>query len=89
MAEQAADHAGDVWKQEAFACFVAYARTHKQFTTEDVRAFALGLGEPPDLRAWGAVALRAKRAKIIRAAGAVSAKARNVHGNLVTLWETI
>ena len=92
MADLAGDHADravENWKQQAFDLFVAYSRSHKQFTTENVRAFATGLAEPPELRAWGAVALRAKRAKIIRAVGAVSAKARNVHGNLVTLWETI
>jgi hypothetical protein len=87
-AERAADHAGDDWKDRAYAAFVSFSRSHKQFTTEDVRD-ASNVGEPPDLRAWGSVALRAKRKGIVRAAGWVSAKALNVHGNAVTLWETL
>jgi hypothetical protein len=89
MAELAADHAGEEWKEAAFAAFCRHAERHQTFTTEDVRDANPGLGQPPDLRAWGQVALRAKREKIVKSKGWVSAKAMNVHGNAVTLWEVI
>lgn len=86
MAELAANHAGEDWKDRAFAAFVAHAKDHQAFTTEDVREASPHVGEPPDLRAWGQVALRARREGIVRSLGWIKPKAKNVHGGVVTLW---
>jgi hypothetical protein len=66
-AEAAADNAGDAWRAQAFELVVRYARTHEVFLIEDVRAWpeAVTLPPPPDNRAWGAVAMRALREKIV------------------------
>jgi hypothetical protein len=87
MAEIAADHAGEDWKDRAYSAFLAFAATKKTFITEEARE-ACDVGEPPDRRAWGAIALRAKREGRIKAIGFANAKDRAVHGNVVTLWET-
>jgi hypothetical protein len=87
-AERAADHAGEEWKDRAYSAFTDYARDHKTFTTEDVRR-ASDVGEPPDNRAWGAVALRAKRAGVVRHIDFARVKDPCCHSNVVSLWEAI
>jgi hypothetical protein len=92
MAEKASDHADkkiEGWSTMAYDAFVYYSKTHPFFTTEDVRDFATEVPPAPDTRAWGAVALKAKRHFIVKAEGWVAAKAKNVHGNAVTLWRTL
>lgn len=88
MAEIAADNAGSFWKEEAFEAFKQYARTNEEFTTEDVRRANSELSAPPDDRAWGHIALRAKREGIVKAAGWVRANSRTVHGMVVTKWRS-
>ena len=88
-AEVAAAHAGEVWGDAAFCEFVAWATTHPTFTTEDVRyAPTSTVGEPPDRRAWGAVALRAARAGVVKGIGLVRTLHRQSHGRFVTQWES-
>lgn len=87
MAEVAADKAGDTWKERAYAAFVDYANSHDAFTTEEVRQSAVGLGSPPDDRAWGQVALRAKREGVVKSVGWVRANSKSVHGMVVTQWK--
>lgn len=74
MAEKAAANAGPTWKEDAYAAFCAFAKTHRHFTVKEVRAANPQIKAPPDLRAWGAVALRAQRAKVVKA---------------VTLWRAV
>lgn len=88
-AERAADHAGERWKADAYAAFCEYARGHRLFTTEEVRDAHPEIVAPPTLRAWGHIALRAKREGLVVGQGVSTAKARNVHGNMVTLWRSI
>lgn len=63
--KRAADHADKVeenWQDQAYRIFSEYASGHNTFATEEVREFAhrlKGLADPPDARAWGAVARRA------------------------------
>jgi hypothetical protein len=78
-AARAADHAERVepgWKDEALVYFRAFAvaKRHTSFLTEEARVFAEGDGFalPPDKRAWGSVALRAKRAGIVERVGYAS-----------------
>lgn len=88
-AEAAAAHAGEPWKERAYKAFVSYASTHSTFTTEEVRLASPQVEAPPELRAWGQIALRAKRAKVVEFDGWTFAKEKNVHGNAVTQWKTI
>jgi hypothetical protein len=85
-AKEAADHAGDEWQRMAYEAFLAYAKTHKHFTTEEVREANLDLPPPPDKRAWGQIALLAKRNQKVIGASFTRAKSRTVHGMVVTLW---
>lgn len=67
---RAADHADAVeegWSERAYSMLLDYAAEHYEFMGEDVRSWAhsAGLPQPPDGRAWGAVVLRASKAKLI------------------------
>ena len=71
-----------------FAEFVASLRPGDTFMTEDVRQWAetIGLPPPPDKRAWGAVAVAAKRNNLIRSLGYAPQKSANAHRAPKTLW---
>jgi hypothetical protein len=90
-AERAADHAEretPTWKEQAFTDFVNYAKRHSHFTTEQVRA-ASESPPPPDPRAWGHVALRAKKEKVVVSGEWVRATSKTVHGMVVTQWQSL
>lgn len=86
----AADRRDPHWSKMAYGAFVAYARIHagQQFTTEDVRlAAAKSVPPPPDGRAWGAIAMRAKREEIVKAVGTRCVASSN--NSPKTLWQSI
>jgi hypothetical protein len=67
MAELAADRAGFDWKLLALEAVRQHALKKRYFTTEQVRGANPDLPEPPDKRAWGAIARLAKKEGQIRA----------------------
>ena len=92
--QRAVNHADAVspkWGDKAFEAYCAYARRiGRPFTTEEVReAIGHTLPEPPDKRSWGAVAVRAVRAGVIRRCDFTSAKDPKVHCNMVSLWQPL
>ena len=86
LAKLSADKSGDEWKAAAYSAFVAYARHHKYFTTEEVRAALNGAIEPRDRRAWGHIAASAQRNGIVVQSDLVRGK--NTHGRYVILWQS-
>lgn len=86
MAELAANRAGEEWRAAAYFAFYEYAKTHKYFATEQVREAHPDLAAPTDDRAWGAIALRAKRDDIITGHLWVRSTSSNTHGRVVTQW---
>jgi len=89
MAELAAARAGEAWKESAYQAFVAHAKKHKLFTTDEVRAARPDLPDPPDRRAWGHIAMRAKRLGVVETARLIHSKNSVVHGAVVTQWRAI
>lgn len=67
--QQAAEHADrdrGGWTDDAYAAVCAAARRPGEFTFEELRREAqASIDEPPDLRAWGTVAKRAIRERVI------------------------
>jgi len=88
LAKLAADKAGDEWKAAAYQAFIAYAKTHKYFTTEDVRLSMKDAPQPMQLRAWGHIARTAMREGVIIHHDLVRPKSRGVHGKHVNLWQS-
>ena len=87
-AEIAAAHAGSEWVRIALEAFLNFAKTHRTFTTEQVRQAFPDLPLPPDKRAWGGVARLAKSEGIAEPIDWVRADSRTVHGMVVTLWRS-
>ena len=83
-AEVAADHAGQEWKRLAMAALRMYAEQHRQFTIEDVRLAHSSIVAPTD-KAWGSIALRARRDGLITACGNVKVQAGRM---VATLWQS-
>lgn len=92
-AKRAAMHANRVhgdFTDKALLAFRAYAWTHKEFTTEDVRAaFCDAVPPAPDNRAWGHVARMAVRDGICKRVRIAPAKARHCHGTWVSVYESL
>jgi hypothetical protein len=49
---------------------------------------AYDLPPPPDLRAWGAITIKAHKNDIVQNVGWTRAKSKTVHGMVVSLWES-
>ena len=88
-ATMAGNRAGVAWKSAAYAVFVEYAKTHEFFTVEQIRAEATSLSAPPDKRAWGVIAIQAKKNKIVENAGWTRSVEKNKHGIPVALWKSL
>lgn len=92
MAEAAAhaDKTVPDWSALAEAVMDRASIEMNSFTTEEVRTlYGDLLPEPPDKRAWGAVATKLARARKIERVGFVKAKSRTVHGMYVSLWKRV
>lgn len=93
-AQKAADHANAIepgWSDRAYALLQSYAASHLEFMLEDVRNWAHRIGFPqaPSARAWGAVALRGARERLILRAGYRKTQNPLAHGTPATLWRSL
>jgi hypothetical protein len=91
--QRAIEHADAVeggWSEMAYAMLEQYAFSHFEFMMEEVRRWAQdnGLSAPPTARAWGAVALRASRDRLIVKAGHRNTINPLAHGALATVWHS-
>ncbi len=80
------------WNRMTYEAFVRYVMEIKHpFMTEDVRCYAeaLGMPKPPDKRAWGSVAMKAKRAGLIVSMGYAPQQSVNAHKAPKTLWKAV
>ena len=86
-AEAAALAAGVTWKLRALDVLREYLRRigDEEFTAERLVAFANGreFDAPPDARAWGAVLLAAKAARLIERTGSFD---RDRFGSPKSVW---
>ena len=94
--EQAVTHAGQVdpdWAARAYAFLLVYINKCRMtgantLTSEDVRAYAHGLGlpVPPSSRAWGGPMLRARRAGLLVRHGITEARDPGCHMGIRNVW---
>lgn len=88
--DQAVSHADAVspaWSDTAYAFLLEYAATEREFMAEDVRAAAAGkVAQPPSLRAWGGVMLRAAKAGLITKIGFRSVSNPKAHCATGGVW---
>lgn len=88
-AAEAATRIDPKWMDDAYKAFTTYVRLYadRTFTTEDIRKAATSVSMPADPRAWGAVALKAKRAGLIASVGYTPVESSN--GSPKTLWKAV
>jgi hypothetical protein len=89
---QAADHAGDDWKEKAYALFLIFLSEYRfdLFMTEDARHWCSGkIDLPPDNRAWGYVAVRAAKAGVIAKHGYAPQRDPKHHKAPGTVWRVV
>lgn len=97
--EQAVSHAEDVepaWTERAYQFLLAYIDHQRiagstTLTSEDVRAYAHGLGlpVPPSNRAWGGPLLRARRAGLLVRHGITEARDPGCHMGIRNVWRIV
>lgn len=90
---QVAENAGRPWADKAYSLLGEFARAHAgkgAWSGEDAVDFAhrQGLREPHDLRAWGAVFMRAQRALVIERS-TVMFQRRRGHATQSPGWVTV
>lgn len=85
MASLAADNAGEEWKDLAYDALVSYAKAHDIFTIEDVRKASVDIPPPPTERAWGHIAVSAKKDGVITRHGTVGVQGGRM---IAVLWKS-
>ncbi len=92
--QKAEDHANAVhnnWSDDAYK-FLTLFITHKKgdFMVEDVRtASKYIVPEPPSMRAWGAIILRAAKARMIKKVGIRAVKNLKAHKANASVWRRL
>lgn len=90
--KKAVDHADEVkggWSTLALTFVEHYAMNNSIFSGEKVRGASAGIvPEPPHLRAWGGVILKAAKRGIICKRGYVQVENPNAHRANATLWQS-
>lgn len=84
-----ASHNGN-WSQVAYKFLVEYIRNPKvkTFMTEDIRmASGDKVPEPPSLRAWGSIIVRASKEGLIQAVGYNTVSNPRAHKAFARVWK--
>ncbi|EJN06464.1 hypothetical protein [Herbaspirillum sp. YR522] len=88
-AARAADHADRVvvdWSELALQAFRDHALTHTEFSTEDVIAASTRVPPAPDKRAWGQIAMKARRLGFCHKGRVGTSKLPHAHARCITIW---
>ena len=91
--ERAITHANkiyDGWNERAFDFLLNYLSSASEFMVEDVRKASAGkIPEPPSLRAWGGIIVRAAKAGLIKRTGFRNVTNAKAHATPASVWEKI
>lgn len=78
------------WNEQAYQFLIKYIKTVDEFMTEDLREAAKGsVEEPPSLRAWGGVIVRAVKEKLITRKEFRNVKNAKAHSTPASVWNKI
>jgi len=85
---ESANETHDDWSEKALQALIQFANeVNDEFMVEDVRNWASWVPEPPSKRAWGAVAVKAAKAGIIKKTGYGLTTNPKAHRTPATLWQ--
>lgn len=92
-AEESAHRINHDWNEKAFEAFIQFLQTRAfPWMCEDFRKWATDfaqLPEPPTLRAYGGVIVRAKKLKLIQQVGFQPVTNPRAHKAICAVWEEI
>ncbi|HRG36916.1 MAG TPA: hypothetical protein PK289_00130 [Bacteroidia bacterium] len=78
------------WNEQAYEFLLKYIKTVDEFMAEDLREAAKGIViEPPSLRAWGGVIVRASKQKLIKRTGFRNVTNAKAHATPASVWSKI
>lgn len=82
-AKNKADKENYLWSEKAYAFFIEYAKNSKEpFMCNDVVLASLNvLPQPENLKAWGAIAVKAMKSGLIKSIGYAKGKKPEHHSN--------
>lgn len=86
--KQAVEHADKVsesWSDKAYDHLLKYIVLHDEFMAEDLR-YESKLPEPPSLRSWGPILMRAAKSGLIYRVGYRKVKNAKAHMANASLW---
>lgn len=90
---RAVDHANhhiENWSEKAYLFLLSYIENVGEFMAEDVRKASEGIiAQPPNLRAWGAILVRAAKAGIIKRTGFGTVTNVNAHRCFASKWRRV
>jgi len=91
--KKAVDHADAIindWSEGAYQFLLIFLQHRSIFMTEEVREASMGIvPEPPSLRAWGSVIVRAAKSGHIQRAGYKNVKNTKAHSTPATVWKKV
>lgn len=88
--QQATDHAGRQWSDQAYDFLLKFLKTNTTFMAEDVRTASIGfVPEPPSKRAWGGIIVRAAKQGLIQKVGFRNVKNAKAHCTPAAVWESL
>ena len=89
--KRSSDNAGTNWNNQADITLCEFIKLTKKFQTEDFRAFAVkeGLPNPPHLRAFGSVVVRAVKRGLIKSVGTEKVTNPRAHNAFATVWAVV
>lgn len=91
--KRSVDHADDVidsWSDRAYRFLNDYIKSNREFMAEDVRVASINqLPEPPSLRAWGGVFVRAAKSGLIVRIGFRNVINHKAHSTPASVWRAV
>lgn len=91
--DRAVTHANEAtpsWSDQAFDFLTRYITDASEFMAEDVRLAAKGIvPEPPSLRAWGSVMMKAAKSGLIKRVGYRSVSNPLAHATPAAIWKPV
>ena len=89
--KRSSDNAGVDWNNQADITLCEFIKANKKFQAEDFRLYAskIGLPDPPHLRAFGSVIVRASRRGLIKSIGTAQVDNPKAHRAISNVWAVV
>ena len=88
VAVEHADKKEEKWSEKAYEFLINFIKLNDEFMVEDVRKASEGIiNEPPSLRAWGGIIVRASKENLITRVGFRNVTNSKAHSTPASVWK--